>query len=783
MREFLNSFTKLEFNKIKSYIKEYTISALGAEHVDKLLPLNSIDEINRNLAYVTEMKHLIESDDGLPLDTFIDIRIPLQRAKIPGYCLLSKDLYSIASTLNISIRIHSFFASKSQLFPLLSSIVTNLSLERVLIYNVYQAIDEEGNVKDNASKELSSIRNQISEKANELEHELELILNKYTKQGWVQDEIITTRDGRMVIPVKAEYKNRVHGFIHGASSSGVTVFIEPIETLTLNNDLYSLKFQEQREVEKILRELTDQVRNSYDSIFKTTLILGELDFIQAKANYSKEIQGNAPHLTYDGRVLIKDAYHPILLHKHKREEIIPLNLEITDSIKTLVITGPNGGGKSVAMKTIGCLHILAQAGCHIPTSVESELRIFSDMYVDIGDEQSIEDDLSSFSSHIKNLSVIIDTARPSSCVLIDEICGGTDPQQGAPLAASILEFLTNVGCLTIVTTHHGMLKSFAFTSPRILNGAMEFDQVTLKPIFRYRSGVPGSSFTHEIADRMGISHNIIQRSKELTDADSNKLENLIVELEQRSQELKKSLDHVNAEKVHLNQMIKHYKNKIGGLEKEVKDIKSQAIHEASNIIHKANSTIEKVIKELKESNASKEIIRDTQRTIKLVSEEIKNLDENNEGDRETITFNVGDYVQLRDSDAVGQIMSKIDSDYYLISIGEVKIKIQSQNLKPTRKQDNVNNRVFINTFSQNSQNQIDLRGLFGEEAIQQVDRFIDEATVLGIHRINIVHGKGTGVLRKRVTEYLKKKPTIKSFRLGDWNEGGSGVTIVELANK
>lgn len=783
MREFLNSFSKLEFHKVKSYIKKYTISAIGSEHVENLLPSNSIDEINHNLALVTEMKHLVEGDDALPLDSLRDIRTPLQRAKIHDYNLAAKDLCLIASTLDIFIKIHTFFTRNSQAHPLLSSIVTNLSLERVLIYNIYQAIDEEGNVKDNASKELSSIRNKIAEKANELEHELELILNKYTKQGWVQDEIITTRDGRMVIPVKAEYKNRVPGFIHGASSSGVTVFIEPIETLTLNNDLYSLKFQEQREVEKILRELTDQVRNSYDSISQTTLVLGELDFIQAKANYSKEIQGNAPHLTYNGQVRIKDAYHPILLHKHKREEITPLNIEITDSINTLVITGPNGGGKSVAMKTIGCLHILAQAGCHIPTSVESELRIFSDMFVDIGDEQSIEDDLSSFSSHVKNLSAIIDTASSSSCVLIDEICAGTDPQQGAPLAASILEYLTNVGCLTIVTTHHGMLKSFAFTSPRVKNAAMEFDQVTFKPTFRYRSGVPGSSFTHEIADRMGISYNIIQRSKELTGADSNKLENLIVELEHRSQEMKKNLDEVNNKKIHLNLMIQHYKSKIGGLEKEVKDIKSQAIYEASNIIHKANSTIEKVIKELKESGASKEIIRDTQKDIKLISAEIKNLKEDNKVDRETIIFKVGDYVQLRDSNTVGQIISKIDCDFYLILAGDVKIKIQNKFLKPIGTQYSVNDRVFINTFSQNPQNQIDLRGLFGEEAIQQVDKFIDEAAVLGVHRVNIVHGKGTGVLRKRVTEYLKKKPSIKSFRLGDWNEGGSGVTVVELANK
>jgi DNA mismatch repair protein MutS2 len=781
MHEFLNSFNKLEFDKVKRNMQRYALSDFGREHIENLVPSSESGTIKRNLTFVSEMKTLLESDEPLPLDTINDIRLGLQRSSIENYVLSPEELRSISCVLESSRRIQIYFVRREKCYPQLFAMLKDIHINKVLEYNINQAIDEEGKVKNSASKELATVRRQIVERNESLRKNLESILQKFVDKGWAQEEIITTRDGRMVVPVKSEHKNHVPGFIHSSSSSGATVFIEPTETLELNNDILTLYFQEQREIEKILRELTNQVRGAKENILFNVKVLGELDFIYAKAKYSIQIIGAEPQIKSSGTLKLIAARHPILLQKHKREEVIQLDIEIGNDFNTLIITGPNAGGKSVAMKTAGLLSLLAQSGCHIPASPESEIRIFTDIFVDVGDEQSIENDLSSFSSHLSNLKIILENTNDSSLVLIDEIGSGTDPAEGSSLAAAILEKLSTVGCITIATTHHGMLKAFAFETPLIQNGAMEFDQETLRPTYRFVHGIPGSSYAIEMADRLDFPKETVARSKEFMGSDANKLENLIIDLEHRSQEMKRDFDEVQKDKNRLTQLIELYENRVSGLEREIREMKARALEEAQLIIKKANAAIENTVREIREHAAEKSI-------IKLVKEDVRQLEEEfnqlkkvlSPIDVNNIIFNIGDNIHLKNSNAVGEIVSIVDKDHYLVLIGDLKMRLTRDeiDLAPSPAAQRITPPSI--TGSNDIKREIDLRGMYGDEAISVVDKFIDNAILSGLHRVDIIHGKGTGSLRLKVTDYLKGNNRIKTFRLGEWNEGGTGVTVVEL---
>ena len=524
MKQFLTAFAKLEFDKVKKHIQRYAISDLGRELIEELYPSSSSEEIRYRLSLVSEMKRLVEAEGLLPLDYLIDVRATLHRSGIENYVLSPEELRSVALVLQTLRGIQSYMQRRAQTHALLASCTTRIESNQSLERNINDAIDEDGKVKDSASKHLGSIRRQIIERGSRLRSDLCRILKAVGEKDWLQDDIITTREGRMVIPIKSEHKNRVPGFIHSSSSSGATVFIEPTETLALNNDIRTLQFEEQREMERILRLLTEQVGGEKESINSGLSELTRLDQLQAMARHSLAMKGAEPKITDGKFIRLIQAYHPILLERHKREEVVPLNVEIGAECRTIVITGPNAGGKSVAMKTVGLLAILAQSGCHIPASAESELPVFSEIFVEVGDEQSIENDLSSFSSHLTNLKLIVEEATRASLVLIDEIASGTDPTEGSAIAAAVLERLTSKECTTIVTTHHGALKSFAYETSHVENAAMEFDSGTLTPTYRFRLGIPGSSYAIEMAERIKFQVGVVQRARELRGVEGNKLE-------------------------------------------------------------------------------------------------------------------------------------------------------------------------------------------------------------------------------------------------------------------
>ncbi len=786
MGNFQNACNKLEFETVRQRVIRYASSQLGMEWLQAMSISASLEIIRHELICVSELKRLIEQEAEIPLAGIHPIREATQKASITGTVLQPKELLQISQTLRASRILKAFIARNSTLAPHIWSIVEPIYTDKVLEFNIDQAIDEAGAVRANASKELQSIRRNISEKYEQLEKRLAAVLKSVSEQGFTQDEIITTREGRMVIPVRAEHKNRVHGFIHSASASGATVFIEPSETLDLNNEIRSLQFQEQREVERILRELTEQVGAVGDAIRSNLLILGRLDALHAKAKYSIEVIGIEPKVVAAGALKLVDARHPILLQTHGRSGTTPLDLELGASYKTLIISGPNAGGKSVAMKTAGLLTLMAQAGLHIPASEQSVIRCFDRIEVDIGDEQSIENDLSTFSSHLMNLKRIDETADANTLVLIDEVGSGTDPAEGGAIAASLLESLTRRGTLTIATTHHSALKVFAHNTVDVENGAMEFNQDTLKPTYKFKSGIAGSSYALEMAQRLGVHEDILKRSREFMGDKHVRLEQLIAELESSAQRYRSELDTVNEERTRLRKLMTEYEAKLSAQANELKQLKLKAVEEAEDIVKGANAVIERSIREIRERAAEKEAIKRARVGVEQVKrsiEEVKSDLPEDETVHKEESLLVGSFASLAGGNETGEIISiSPDGKSAVVVFGSLKMKVAIKDLVPSKRKARP-----LRPSSPVEQEKpavierdIDLRGLTGEEAIPLVDKFLDTAMLAGLHRIDIIHGKGTGALRKRITEFLTNHPRVKSFRLGEWNEGGTGATVVEL---
>jgi len=470
------AIAKLEFDKIRERLLRYAVSEPGREILRSLAVSTSLPAVRSELERVSDMKRLLEHEGSLPLDGIHPVARSASRASIEGTILLPRELAEIGATLRASRVLRSFMVKRKEEFPRVWDLAEPLTVDKVLEFNIEQAVDESGAVQATASRELQAIRRSIAERYEQLRKRLEQILKGVAGLGFTQDEIITTREGRMVIPVKVEHKHHVPGFIHSASASGATVFIEPTETLELNNEIRSLQFQEQREVERILRDLTSQVGASRAQIISNLGLLAAIDALQARAKYSVEILALAPDVTEDGPVRLVQARHPLLLMHHGRNDTVPLDLELGHTYTTLLISGPNAGGKTVAMKCVGLLCLMVQAGLHIPVAENSAVRIFTGIFVEVGDDQSIESDLSTFSSHLQTLRQILAAADHRSLVLIDEIGSGTDPVEGGAIAASVLEILTRHRCLTIATTHQSSLKVFAHGAADMENGAMEYDR-------------------------------------------------------------------------------------------------------------------------------------------------------------------------------------------------------------------------------------------------------------------------------------------------------------------
>lgn len=785
---YTQAIDKLKFSVILDRVQRYTQSSMGKERIAQCTPSSSRSEILYNHTLLNEMKTILESDDPVPLHDIHDIRTELHRAAIEGNILTGKQLLHIGLTLRTSRELRHYLKKRSNRYPRLTELADTLTDDKILEHHINSIVNEEGYIRDNASKELQNIRNAIRSISETLRKRLERILKSLSSEGMAQEELITTRDGRMVLPVKVEYKHQMPGFIHSSSASGATVFIEPAETLEINNEMREHQIYEQREIQRILRSITEKISEQKDRLLVTVNTLAEIDFIHAKAQYSIEIIGITPGDNPNNIISLADARHPVLLLHHKRDDVVPLSLTIGDTYKTLIITGPNAGGKSVAMQTVGLMSLMYQSGLHIPASDETVLPVFDKIFVSMGDEQSVEQDLSTFSSHVNALKKIIEEVDKNSLVLIDEIGAGTDPVEGSAIAASILQYLTDNEAISIATTHHGDLKAFAYKQPGIENGAMEFDQDHLTPTYRFTAGIPGSSYALEIAQRLRIPTEIISRARNYLGSSKSRIEQLLIELEQQSQRYKRQLTELSAEKKRLEQLTGEYEEKLNLLKREIKTLKREAAEDAKRIVARANAIIEHAVKEIRESQADTEVTRRWREEIKSFKDEVeRHRTEAREEPQhlpDTTPISKGDRVVLKEGTEEGEVLTQIDEEGYAqVLFGSVKMRVhrgqlRKQSRHEKRKHEYAGSSVsFEETDYPRS---VDVRGLTGDEAVSEVDSFLDRAVLKGYKEVEIIHGKGTGALRKRINEFLKKHSNVHVARLGNWNEGGTGVTVVEL---
>lgn len=774
---------KLEFDHVVERISRLTLSEAGRERVFGITPSFEREWIECELQRVSECKELLVAEGSVPLDEMKSVESALRKTSVENQVLFIQELLDIASTLRASRAMHSFLEKRKSTYKSLVGFISQLFADRIVEFNISQALDPKGFVKDTASKELKQIRKDLISAGEMLRKRLSSILRAVSEQEVLQEEIITTRDGRLVIPVKAEYKNRVPGFIHSSSSSGATVYIEPAESLELNNALRELQLQEHREIHRVLVELTRQVSEIREPLGVALEALITLDVLFAKARYSIEVIGMPPALATEPAVKFAQARHPGLLQRHPRDKVVPLSLELGGETKTLLITGPNAGGKTVAMKAVGLLCLCAQAGIHIPSASESTVYPFRRIFVDIGDDQSIENDLSTFSSHLLNVTEILDHADSDSLVLIDEIGAGTDPAEGGALAATVLEELTRRGVTTIATTHHGSLKVFAHETPGVTNGSMEFDQSSLKPTYRFKAGIPGSSFAFELAERIGINRSVLSKARMRLGDEKAKLESLIVELEKQSQLYAQHQKEASEEKDRLESLVRSYEQKMTELKRELGTIRKKAVEEARTLVRDAQSRIEQSVKDIRESTGNKDVIRTARQAIRQLSgklaEETPQIPSESGLEPEG-SISVGDRVRLREGRESGEVL-EIQGQSVLVLWGNARLRVPLGDLVHGGAEHAFAQQTTSPIFTPEVKTELDLRGLLGDEAIAQVQNFLDNALAAGLHRVDIIHGKGTGALRKKVTEFLKSYPHLKSFRLGEWNEGGTGVTVVELS--
>jgi DNA mismatch repair protein MutS2 len=765
--------------------------------VRELLPKTDTLAIDRSLTEIREMRLFLISGEAPRFSGLTDIAPTLRKVEIEGSTLIIDEGFHMLSAMKAMCMMREFFSRRHEEAPLLWKTAIHLFDDKVLELHFDTVFDDTGKIRDSASPELSRIRHDMVRAGEILRNRLMAIVRRLSEDEFVRDEIITQREGRYVVPIKVEHKRRVPGFIHSVSQTGQTVFIEPSETLELNNELRSLEFAEQREIDRILRMLADRLRNSIPDLRASLQAAAHLDAVHAKSAYALRIVAEDAVLEQqsnkrDSVFTLRNARHPLLIEKIGRDRTIPLTIQLDEDRRTLVLTGPNAGGKTVLLKTVGILSLMAHAGLPIPVGPDCRLPMMDGIFVEIGDSQSIADDLSTFSSHVRSLVEILSDVTRSSLVLLDEIGGGTAPEEGGALAQSILEHLTRIACFTIATTHYGRLAAYAESSPAVENGSMEFDRATLAPTFRFRAGVPGSSHAFDIAERFGLGHNLVQHARELTGEQSNRIEDLTASLEALQQEARTRKTEAERELGAARAARMEFERKMGEADEIRRTAKKRASEEAEEILKRANQFVERAVREAKEAVAKPESANDNLRTMRLRQEQERKklLQDLSIPEVPAVAEGqivIGTNVRLKSNPAqIGKVLSIKGKDVE-IEIGSLKMRTKRDQLEIVSKTDAKAKKPASREVSQatkylaeTAERRIDLRGQYGDDGVMMVDRFLADASAHALDRVEIIHGHGTGALSRRITQHLRTHPLVKSYRYGEPQEGGAGVTIVEL---
>lgn len=787
----------LEYRKIIAQLKREMGSAASAKLADELTPLTSEKIIKEELRSTTEAVDLIVRKGPLPTGGLYDIREALLLAK-KGGSLTMRQLLEVQNVLGISSEVVAFMHDDAlpelkYIGEMVDLIVEFTALEK----EISRCILTEDEMADNASPKLKDVRRSIHQQNQAIKNKLSRIITSSSNKTYLQDAIVTMRDGRYVIPVKQEYRSFFPGMVHDQSKGGATLFIEPQGVVELNNKLRELEVEEQLEIARILAELSSRVAEHYREIRSNLELLTKLDFIMAKGKLSCKMHASEPKIDADGELRLISARHPLIEYK----KAVPVDIRIGGDYRTLIITGPNTGGKTVSLKTAGLLVMMAQSGLHIPASHASTLPIFGEVFADIGDEQSIEQSLSTFSSHMKNIVSIIDKASYDSLVLVDELGAGTDPTEGAALAIAILERFYDSGALTMATTHYNELKKYALATSGVENAAMEFDVETLTPTYRLLIGVPGKSNAFEISKKLGLSESVIERASEHIKHGDMEFENVISSIEDDKR--KAAADRLDAEsmRAEIEERLKKLEEKEKAISEKRADIIAEAKREARELLRETKSAVKDVQKDLRRlqksgvhTNLNTGALEKSRRKINeaedLVSEKV--VKQVNSEPVSADTLKIGDRVKLLTIGQNGTILSLPDEKGNLmINIGALKVKARLQDLmlinegkdrKPQAKSSSKYGSLLRSKSSSVSAS-INVMGKNLEDALADVEKYLDDVYMAGLDMVSIIHGRGGGILKDGIRQMLKRKKYVDSYGAASYNDGGEGVTIVRMKKK
>ena len=826
---------KIGFDSIRHLLKEKCLSTLGQERVDEMNFSESFKDINEWLEQVMEFIRIIQEEDSFPDQYFFDVRPSLKRIRVEGMYLDEQELFDLRRSLETIRDIIHFLTltpndeeqeKENSPYPALQKLAGDIIVFPQLITRINNILDKFGKIKDNASSELLRIRRELASTAGSISRSLNAILRNAQAEGYVDKDVTPTmRDGRLVIPVAPGLKRKIKGIVHDESSTGKTVFIEPAEVVEANNRIRELEGEERREIIRILTDFSIIVRPQVPAILQSYEFLAEIDFIRAKAHFSIQTNATKPSLE-DKQILDWTmAIHPLLqlsLAKHNKK-VVPLDIELTQNQRILIISGPNAGGKSVCLKTVGLLQYMLQCGMLIPLHERSHAGIFSSIFIDIGDEQSIEDDLSTYSSHLTNMKIMMKSCNERSLILIDEFGGGTEPQIGGAIAEAVLKRFNQKGTFGVITTHYQNLKHFAEDHEGVVNGAMLYDRHLMQALFQLQIGNPGSSFAVEIARKIGLPEDVIADASEIVGSEYINADKYLQDIVRDKRYWEGKRQTIRQREKHMEETIARYQTEMEELQKSRKEIIRQAKEEAERMLQESNARIENTIRTIKEAQAEKEKTRQARQELtdfrtsldalaskeheEKIAQKMEKLKEKQERKKnkksepkaavsspssapKIVPIAVGENVKIKGQTSVGQVM-EISGKNATVAFGSIKTTVKIDRLERanhTPKTEGIAKSTFVSSQTHDQmyekklsfKQDIDVRGMRGDEALQAVTYFIDDAILVGMDRVRILHGTGTGILRTLIRQYLATVPGVSHYADEHVQFGGAGITVVDF---
>lgn len=821
-----NFESKIGFDRVRDLLKSNCLSSLGKDRVDDLGFLTNFQAIQRELFLAEECSKLIRENDNFPTSYYFDLRPSLSKIRTEGRFLEVNELFDLKRSLETITAIVRFMNNqKEELYPNLKQLIAQVQVFPYVKERIDQIISQHGRIKDQASPELGRIRRELLNKQSSVSKRLHSILRQAQKDGLVdEDTSVSIRDGRPVIPIASAMKRRLNGIVHDESATGKTAYVEPAEVVEINNEIRELEYAEKREIVRILTEFSNDIRPYLNELLQLYVFLGTIDFIRAKARLGIQMDGIKPYMEKTPQLFWEKAVHPLLrttLEKEKRK-VVPLDIQLSPEKHILLISGPNAGGKSVCLKTVGLLQYMLQCGLLIPIDETSRTGVFDQLFIDIGDEQSIENDLSTYSSHLMNMKHFLKFTNSETLILIDEFGTGTEPMLGGAIAESILDQLNKEGTFGVITTHYTNLKHFAASAEGIENGAMLYDSNRMEPLFQLQIGKPGSSFAFEIARKIGLPEFILQEATDKIGKDHIHFDKHLRDIVRDKRYWESKRQRIRKVERSLDELAEKYEHDLGDISKQRKQIIQDAKEEAARVLAEANKKVENTIREIRESQAEKEKTKAIRKQLEDFKEEveqpdkvddewinrkIKKLKEKEQKrnqrrpekpekkvsspKKEKEELELGDKVRMEGQNGIGEVLELGDKNV-IVAFGQLRTSVSRKKLQKVsnneaKKEMRGINRTLPNVHRKLSEKrnsfkpEIDVRGQRAEEAISNIRAFLDEAIMLDIRELRILHGKGNGILREMIRNFLSADPVVSSYRDEHVQFGGAGITIVEIS--